>query len=81
MIYYAYVIYNLEHHRFYYGICTDLGKTELAHNDGLIEETRGISPWVMVHHEEFTGKELAIRRIRFFRTQAGQRYLKKILHY
>ncbi|WP_423128695.1 hypothetical protein [Gaoshiqia sp. Z1-71] len=80
-MYYSYVIYNLEHHRFYYGVCIDLQKTELAHNEGLIEETRGISPWNMVFHEENTSKQLAIRRVRFYRTLGGQRFLKRKLNF
>ncbi len=80
-MYYSYVIYNLEHHRFHYGFCTNLAKTEQAHNEGLIEETRGITPWNIVFHEGHTSKQLAIRQIRFYRSAAGQRFLKKQLHY
>ncbi|MGV8093650.1 MAG: GIY-YIG nuclease family protein [Mangrovibacterium sp.] len=78
---YVYVIYNLEHHRFYYGICSDLEKTEKAHNEGKMTETRDIAPWTVVYHEEFGNKQQAVRRLRFLRSQAGYYFLKKILHF
>jgi putative endonuclease len=78
---YAYVIYNPEHHRFYYGVCSDLEKTEKAHNDGMIGETKGFAPWALVYHEGFTGKQQAIRRLRFFRSPGGQHFLKRTLHF
>ena len=81
MIYYSYVIYNLEHHRFYYGFCADLEKTEVAHNKGLVDITKNYSDWKIIHHEEFSNKQAAIRRSRFYRTVAGQRYLKNILNF
>ncbi len=80
-MYYSYVVYNLEHNKFHYGVCVDLKKTELAHNQGIIEETKGITPWVMVFHEECPNKQQAIRRVRFYRTEGGQRFLKRMLNY
>ncbi|MCW0484868.1 hypothetical protein [Gaoshiqia sediminis] len=80
-MYYSYVVYNLEHHRFHYGVCADIAKTEEAHNEGLIEETKGISPWNMVFHEAHPSKQHAIRRVIFYRTVGGQRFLKRQLHY
>ncbi|MFV0376653.1 MAG: GIY-YIG nuclease family protein [Mangrovibacterium sp.] len=80
-MYYSYVIYNLEHHRFYFGITVDLKQTEKAHNDGLIEETRNITPWNLVYQEEWKSKNDAIRRIRFYRTIGGQRHLKRVLNF
>lgn len=80
-MYYSYVVYNLEHHRFYYGITVDLEQTEKAHNEGLIEETRGFAPWNLVYQEEWKSKNDAIRRIRFYRTIGGQRHLKRALNF
>ncbi len=81
MAYYSYVVYNLEHHRFHYGVCKDVTKIERAHNQGLIKDTKGTSPWALVYHEEFLNEELAIRQIRFYRTVAGQRHLKRKLNF
>jgi putative endonuclease len=78
---YAYVIYNLEHHRFHYGVCSDLEQTEHAHNEGKIEETRDITPWTLVYHEKCADNQQAVRRVRFFRSQAGYYFLKRILHF
>ncbi|MGD9555684.1 MAG: GIY-YIG nuclease family protein [Mangrovibacterium sp.] len=78
---YAYAIYNLEHHRFYFGVCSDPEQTEKAHNEGKFSETRDISPWAMVYREECANKQQAVRRVRFFRSQAGYYFLKKILHF
>jgi putative endonuclease len=81
MNFYSYVIYNQEHHRFYYGFCQDLKKTEIAHNQGKVEATKGLTGWVILYNEGFASKQEAIRRSRFYRTVAGQRYLKKILNF
>lgn len=78
---YAYVIYNLEHHRFYFGICSDLEKTERAHNEGKMEGTKGVKPWKMVYQEGFVNKQQAVRRLRFFRSPGGQHFLKRVLHF
>ncbi len=80
-MYYSYVLYNLEHHRFHYGFTVDLKQTEEAHNRGLIDETKGISPWTIVYHEPCGSKNHAIRRIRFYRSIAGQRHLKRVLNF
>ncbi|MFV0555274.1 MAG: hypothetical protein ACK5LR_11305 [Mangrovibacterium sp.] len=79
----AYVLYNLERDRWHYG-CTsneDLKKVENAHNKGIIDETRGSGTWTLMYHEKCNSQSYAIRRIRFFRSVAGQRYLKRILNY
>ncbi|WP_120273287.1 GIY-YIG nuclease family protein [Mangrovibacterium diazotrophicum] len=80
-MYYSYVLYNLENHRFHYGFTVDLKQTEKAHNEGLIEDTRGIKPWSIIYQEPCGSKNEAIRRIRFYRTIAGQRFLKRILNF
>lgn len=81
MAYYSYVIYNLEHQKFHFGVCTNLEKTEKAHNQGLIKETSDISPWKIVFHEEFVNKEQAIRQVRFYRTKQGYYHLKRRLNF
>lgn len=80
-MYYSYVLYNLERHRFYYGVTVDLTDTEKAHNDGLIDGTRGIKPWTIVYHEQWDSKKEAIRRLRFYQTMTGQRHLRKVLNF
>lgn len=81
MNYYSYAIYNLESNRFYYGFTLDLKKAEQAHNLGQVEQTRDSSGWKIVFHEGFATKQEAIRRSRFYRTVAGQRFLKNVLHF
>jgi putative endonuclease len=78
---YAYVIYNLEHHRFHYGVCSDPERTERAHNEGKMDETKDIAQWTLVYQEECLDKQQAIRRVRFFRSQSGQFFLKRVLHF
>ncbi len=80
MNYFSYVIYNQEHHRFFYGFTEDLKKAEIAHNKGLIEFTKGISPWIMLYHEGFETKKKAIWRSKFYKSENGQRHLRKMLN-
>lgn len=81
MNFYSYVIYNQEHHRFYYGFCQDVEKAVYAHNKGKVELTSYYSNWVMLFSEGFPTKQEAIRRSLFYRTAGGQRFLKKILNF
>lgn len=81
MNYYSYMIYNQENHQFYYGFCMDLKKTLIAHNEGKVDLTKDYSNWVMLYHEGFPSRQEASRRSKFYRSVAGQRYLKKILNF
>ncbi len=81
MKFYSYVIYNKENHRFYYGFTEDLEKAEIAHNKGLIEVTKDMTPWVMLYHENFETKKKAIWRSKFYKSKSGQNHIRKALHF
>ncbi len=82
-MYTAYVLFNLERNRWHYGFSVneDLQKIEDAHNRGIIEDTRGPGKWTMMYTEKCNSKSYAIRRMQFFRSVAGQRFLKRFLNY
>ena len=46
-----------------------------------MDETKDIAQWTLVYHEECPDKQQAIRRVRFFRSQSGQFFLKRVLHF
>ncbi|MFV0521709.1 MAG: hypothetical protein ACK5MI_04640 [Mangrovibacterium sp.] len=81
-MYFAYVLFNLERNKWHYGITPneDLTRMVSAHNRGIIEATQGIGKWTLMYHEKCTSKSYAIRRITFFKSIPGQRYLKRILN-
>ncbi|MGQ8337392.1 GIY-YIG nuclease family protein [Sunxiuqinia sp. A32] len=80
MNFFSYVIYNQEYHRFYYGFTDNLKNAEIAHNQGKVDLTKDVSPWVMVYHEGFDTKVKAIRRCKFYMSQNGQRFIKRELN-
>ncbi len=82
-MYFAYVLFNLERNKWHYGITAneDLNKMLFAHNKGIIEATQGEGTWTLMYNEKCTSKAYAIRRITFFKSVPGQRYLKRILNY
>ena len=81
MNFYSYVVYNLEHDRFYYGFTADYRKVEQAHDAGKIDLTKEIRPWKLIFYEGFEAKLQAIKRSHFYRSEAGQRFLRKKLNF
>ncbi len=76
MSYYTYVIYSERYDYFYKGHCENLQKRLTEHNLGKTKSIRPFIPFKYVYYEEFTNREEAIEREKYFKTAAGRRFLK-----
>ena len=75
----AYVIKSLAHDFFYKGHCENLEERIKQHNSGMTESIRPYIPFSLCYFEEFTTREEAIKREKYFKTAAGRRFLKKMV--
>ena len=75
----AYVIKSLLHDFFYKGHCENLEERIKQHNAGMTESIRPYIPFSLFYFEEFTTREEAIKREKYFKTAAGRRFLKKMV--
>jgi putative endonuclease len=78
-MYYAYVIQSSIDGSFYKGHCQDREMRLKQHNSGKTKSIKHKIPFMMIYSEEFTTKEEAIKREKYFKTAAGRRFLKKKL--
>ena len=76
-MFFAYVLKSLDHDFYYKGHCENLDERLTQHNSGMTESIRPYIPFKLVYKEEFTTREEAIKRERYFKSAAGRRFLKK----
>ena len=79
MPYFAYVIHSKKFNRYYKGHCQDLDARISEHNSGKTKSIKAFIPWELAYFEEFSTREEAIQREKYFKTSAGRRYLKQVL--
>jgi len=80
MTYYSYVIYSFKYKRFYKGHCENLDERLKQHNAGYTKSTKAFIPWRIVYYETFESRAEAIAREKYFKSAAGRRFLKKVIH-
>jgi putative endonuclease len=78
-MFFTYVLYSNNFHRFYKGHCEDLKQRLKEHNAGKTASTKSFIPWKIIYFESFEILENAIKREKYFKTAAGRRFLKKVL--
>ena len=64
MTYFAYIIYSLQHDKYYKGSTMNPEKRLWEHNEGLSRYTSNFRPWKLVYLEVFTSKTQALIRER-----------------
>jgi putative endonuclease len=79
LMFYAYVLKSIHHDFYYKGHCQNLEKRIAQHNAGLTKSIRPYIPFQLVYAEQFTTREEAISREKFFKTAAGRKFLKNKL--
>ncbi len=75
-MYFAYVIKSLDHDYYYKGHCEDLSRRLAQHNAGMTKSLRPYVPFSIVYFEEFSTREGAVKRERYFKTSHGRLFLK-----
>jgi putative endonuclease len=78
-MFFAYVLKSVNHDFYYKGHCENLNERLIQHNSGMTDSIRPYIPFVIVYMEEFTSREDAIKREKYFKSAAGRRFLKKKL--
>jgi putative endonuclease len=79
-MFYTYVIKSLNHPFFYKGHCQDLNVRLAQHNSGMTHSIKKYIPFEIAYFEEFTTREEAIAREKYFKSAAGRRFLKTKLY-
>jgi len=75
-MFYAYVLKSVKHDYFYKGHCQNLQIRLTEHNAGMTSSIKPYIPFEIVYFEEFSTREEAVKREKYFKTSAGRRYLK-----
>ena len=77
-MYFVYVIKSTVDGRLYKGLTSDLQKRIYEHNRGKTKTTKAFKPWELVYYEEFSTRDEAREREKYFKTGAGRRFLKSL---
>jgi len=75
-MYYVYVIRSDSKNRLYIGHTCDLNNRLTEHNNGYSSATKFICDWHLIYKEEYSGRALAMKREKYFKTGDGRRVLK-----
>jgi putative endonuclease len=78
-MFFAYVLKSQNNDYYYKGHCEDFNERLSQHNAGMTESIRPYIPFIVDYAEEFTTREEAITREKYFKSAAGRRFLKKKL--
>lgn len=78
-MYYVYVIRSHIDRKLYSGYTADLRKRLVEHNKGHVESTTRRKPFELIYYEAYLHQQDATTREKFFKTQWGRNYLRKVL--
>jgi len=76
MSFYAYVLKSKSGDYFYKGHCADMEARLKQHNNGETISIRKYIPFEIIYFEEFTTRNEAILREKYFKSAAGRRFIK-----
>ncbi|HNT29571.1 MAG TPA: GIY-YIG nuclease family protein [bacterium] len=78
-MYYVYLLVSEKNNKSYVGFThKSVDERLIEHNSGTNSFTKALRPWKLVYYEQFTCKDCAIAREKFFKTGVGKK-LRKIL--
>ena len=78
-MYYVYILRSLKDRKLYCGYSSNLKKRFISHNNGEIKVTKYRRPFDLIYYEAYKNQQDATTREKFFKTQWGRNYLKKVL--
>ena len=79
-MYFLYILRSKEYPKTYVGITDNLDRRLTEHNAGKSAFSRRYKPWSFVHHEQFLDRLEARKKERYYKSAAGRKIIKKILH-
>ena len=80
MKYFVYILKSLEYDKTYIGITNNLERRLTEHNAGKSIYTTKFKPWKIVYKEEVPDRKTAREKEKYFKTSAGRKKIKVILH-
>lgn len=78
-MFYVYILRSLKDHNHYAGYSSDLKHRLEEHNLGKVEATKRRTPLELIYYEAYKCRSDATTREKYFKTQWGRSYLKKVL--
>lgn len=78
-MYYVYILRSLKDGKSYCGYSSDLKQRYQDHNDGNVNITKHRRPLRLIYYEGYLNQHDATCREKYFKTQWGRNYLKKVL--
>ena len=78
--FWVYILYSSSHEKTYVGYSNDLERRFWEHNNSKQKSfTSRFKPWVLIYKEEYSTKQAAMQREKWFKTGVGRRLKKKIV--
>lgn len=78
-MYYIYILRSVKDGKLYSGYTSDLRKRLNARNKGEVESTKNRKPFKLIYYEAYLHQHDATTREKFFKTQWGRNYLRRVL--
>jgi len=78
-VYYTYILRSLIDNKLYSGYTDNLKRRFQDHNSGKVESTKHRKPFILIYYEAYLHQQDATSREKFFKTQWGRNYLKRVL--
>ncbi len=78
-MYYIYVLRSDKDKKLYSGYSDNLKRRFDDHNKGKVDSTRSRTPFTLIYYEAYINQQDATTREKFFKTQWGRNYLKRVL--
>lgn len=80
MKYFVYILKSIEYDKTYVGMTNNLERRLSEHNAGKSIYTRKFKPWKLVYKEEVLDRKSAREKEKYYKTSAGRKKIKLILH-
>lgn len=78
-MFYVYILKSTKDNKLYSGYTSDLRQRVIYHNQGKVESTKNRKPFKLIYYEAYSHQQDATAREKYFKTQWGRSYLKKVL--
>ena len=79
-MFYIYVLRSDKDKKLYSGYTSDLRSRFSYHNQGKVEVTKHRRPFKLIYYEAYLHQQDATAREKFFKTQWGRNFLKRVLN-
>ncbi len=75
-MFYTYVLKSVNHEYHYKGHCENINRRLKEHNSGLTKSIKKFRSFILVYFDEFSTREEAVKREKYFKSVAGRLFLK-----